>query len=263
MGESTLSELETALRAAWSRSTADPADHDRWSAENAAAGQCASTALIVHDAFGGEVLEGRVRHPDGAVRGYHYLNRLPDGRRLDLSAGQFRAGERVVEVTSIVLPADRTHGRLAGQSHLLAARVARELAAPGAAGGPERPVSVKGVCADAAGRVLLCRNHRGEWELPGGRPEPGELWADTVVRELREETGLRVEVDHLTGVGELEPVPGRRVDLVAFACVATGDGAGAGREPLVPSGEHSEVAFGDPRTVALPDAYRQLIARSR
>jgi 8-oxo-dGTP pyrophosphatase MutT (NUDIX family) len=51
-----------------------------------------------------------------------------------------------------------------------------------------RPVTVKAVCLTQDGRVLLCRNHRGEWELPGGRPDPGEPFRDCAVREVREET---------------------------------------------------------------------------
>ena len=39
--------------------------------------------------------------------------------------------------------------------------------------GDER-VSVKGVLLHG-GRVLLLSNRRGEWDLPGGQPDPGEL----------------------------------------------------------------------------------------
>jgi len=40
------------------------------------------------------------------------------------------------------------------------------------------PVSVKGVAVQG-GKVLLLRNERDEWELPGGKLEPGEdpSWA--------------------------------------------------------------------------------------
>jgi len=40
------------------------------------------------------------------------------------------------------------------------------------------------------------------WNLPGGRQQHGELLAETVVREVLEETGLRVEVDQLAYVSE-------------------------------------------------------------
>ncbi|MGW0825926.1 hypothetical protein [Streptomyces sp. NPDC002845] len=38
---------------------------------------------------------------------------------------------------------------------------------------PLWPVSVKGAAPDARDRVLLLRNERDEWELPGGRLETG------------------------------------------------------------------------------------------
>jgi hypothetical protein len=47
------------------------------------------------------------------------------------------------------------------------------------------PVSVKGVVLTASGVVLL-RNERDEWELPGGKLEPGESPAACLVREIEE-----------------------------------------------------------------------------
>ena len=41
---------------------------------------------------------------------------------------------------------------------------------------------------------------RGEWNLPGGRLEPGEQPIDGAIREVREETGLCATVDALMGV---------------------------------------------------------------
>ena len=59
---------------------------------------------------------------------------------------------------------------------------------------------VRVVVQDSSGAVLLFRTREftapelGEWwELPGGGAEPGESYAQTAVRELREETGLIVD----------------------------------------------------------------------
>ena len=55
---------------------------------------------------------------------------------------------------------------------------------------------------DDEGRVLLVHHTYGRlnWELPGGAAEPGEAPDETATRELLEETGLRAELDRLTGV---------------------------------------------------------------
>jgi ADP-ribose pyrophosphatase YjhB (NUDIX family) len=69
-------------------------------------------------------------------------------------------------------------------------------------------VAVGAACAiiDGDGRVLLVRHTYGRlnWELPGGLGEAGEAPDETALRELLEETGLRGELDRLTGV-YLEP----------------------------------------------------------
>lgn len=55
---------------------------------------------------------------------------------------------------------------------------------------------------DGVGRVLLVHHTYGRknWELPGGGSEPGEAPDQTARRELLEETGLRAELERLTGV---------------------------------------------------------------
>lgn len=62
-------------------------------------------------------------------------------------------------------------------------------------------VSVAGVVIDDHGRALLIqRRDNHHWEPPGGVLELGESIDDGLRREVREETGLDVEPETLTGV---------------------------------------------------------------
>ena len=67
-------------------------------------------------------------------------------------------------------------------------------------------VGVGAIVFDDAGRALLIERGRppgaGLWSIPGGRLEPRETLAQAVSREVREETGLIVEVGGLACVVE-------------------------------------------------------------
>ena len=67
-------------------------------------------------------------------------------------------------------------------------------------------VAVAGIVFDDAGRVLLVERGKppgmGLWTVPGGRLEGSETLAQAVAREVREETGLIVEVGPLACVVE-------------------------------------------------------------
>ena len=63
---------------------------------------------------------------------------------------------------------------------------------------PERPIVGVGAVIVDAGKVVLVRRRyeplAGRWSLPGGALELGETLETGAAREMREETGLRVEV---------------------------------------------------------------------
>ena len=85
------------------------------------------------------------------------------------------------------------------------------------------PLSIKGVVIHDA-CVLLLLNERGEWDLPGGRPDPGEDHRAALVREVREEAGLAVEVGARVDEHLFEVLPQRFVRIVAYACRLLGAG---------------------------------------
>jgi ADP-ribose pyrophosphatase YjhB (NUDIX family) len=61
-------------------------------------------------------------------------------------------------------------------------------------------VATSAVVQDDAGRVLMQRRaDSGNWALPGGAMELDESLADSVVREVKEESGYDVEVTGLIG----------------------------------------------------------------
>jgi 8-oxo-dGTP diphosphatase len=69
---------------------------------------------------------------------------------------------------------------------------------------PERPVLGVGAVVVSRGRALLVRRGKepakGLWSIPGGKVELGETIHDAVRREIKEETGLDIEVGPRLGV---------------------------------------------------------------
>ncbi len=134
---------------------------------------------------------------------------------------------------------------------------------------PLWPVSVKGVALDSQNRVLLLKNERDEWELPGGRLEigsqdgtvPSDASPESALeREIQEETGWEVKAGPLIdgGVWIYEPIPGRKVLIVTYGCaVLTLD-----QIPVV-SHEHKRLGMFtavEVPTLNMPEGYKQAVA---
>ena len=106
------------------------------------------------------------------------------------------------------------------------------------------PQIAVGAVALTAGRILLVRRGHGPaagfWSVPGGRVEHGETLHEAVVREVAEETGVGVVVDHFLGwVERIDDAPnGPHFVILDFAVTVLDPDA-----PLVAGDDATEVAW--------------------
>jgi len=97
---------------------------------------------------------------------------------------------------------------------------------------PDRVDCVGALVYDEQHRLLVVRRAnepgRGLWSLPGGRVEPGEDDPTAVIREVAEETGLRVEVGKLVGEVERDAPNGKLYVIRDYQAAAVGGVLAAG-----------------------------------
>lgn len=79
----TIDDLYNILRDCWCKETAYPSCQTEWVPNDPSYGQCAITAMLVYDMFGGTI--HRIRVSGG---GTHYFNKI-NGQYLDLTIEQF------------------------------------------------------------------------------------------------------------------------------------------------------------------------------
>jgi 8-oxo-dGTP pyrophosphatase MutT (NUDIX family) len=119
------------------------------------------------------------------------------------------------------------------------------------------PVSIKGVLLEH-GSVVLLENDRSEWELPGGRLEPGETPKGCLAREISEELGCSVEVGPLLDCWVYQGLPEGDVVIVTFGVHRRSEG------PFRISNEHAALTLASVdqlSELALPVGYRRAIHR--
>lgn len=120
------------------------------------------------------------------------------------------------------------------------------------------PVSIKGVIV-ADGRVILLKNEREEWELPGGKLEAGETPEVCLVREIHEELSVRVTVDNIIDVWVYPVTPATPVVIITYGCTLLSPVA-----QLVLSHEHKQLAtfpLAEVSALPMPDGYKRSLAR--
>ena len=87
-------------------------------------------------------------------------------------------------------------------------------------------VELTSLCMVYRGEELLLQNRvKTDWRgycFPGGHVEPGESIVDSVIREMKEETGLTISHPHLCGIKQF-PIDGGRY-LVFFFKTDTFEG---------------------------------------
>ena len=117
------------------------------------------------------------------------------------------------------------------------------------------PVSVKGVLIRNS-KVILVRNDRDEWELPGGKLELGETPVGCVARELMEELGLEVAAQRILDSWTYTIAPGVHVLVITYGCIESTES-----EPVL-SDENKELRWFDLDeidSIKFPDGYKASI----
>ena len=120
-------------------------------------------------------------------------------------------------------------------------------------------VSVKGVV-PVHDKILLLKNERDEWELPGGKLEEGEEPEDCCRREILEETALNVRPAALIDAWLYRVAPEGEVLILTYGCEFVGPAN------LAISHEHSDGRLFTSTEIShlrMPAGYRRSIERWR
>jgi 8-oxo-dGTP pyrophosphatase MutT (NUDIX family) len=105
-------------------------------------------------------------------------------------------------------------------------------------------------------RAPTLRSHPGQWALPGGRRDAGESATDAALRELHEETGVRVAPDDVLGL--LDDYPTRSGYLITPVVVWGGPVSQQMRGPAAEVAQIYVIPVADfdvePRLLSIPES---------
>jgi ADP-ribose pyrophosphatase YjhB (NUDIX family) len=133
---------------------------------------------------------------------------------------------------------------------------------------PEQPLVGVGALIICKGKILLEKRRnepgRGQWSIPGGLVELGEKIEQTVIREVKEETGLDVEnLEHIDIVDnvDLDENGKVRYHFIIVDCLVKlkGGTLKAGSD----AGELRWVAFEDAGKYDLTSTFRAFFERNQ
>ncbi|MDF2066444.1 NUDIX hydrolase [Bacillus sp. Cr_A10] len=65
---------------------------------------------------------------------------------------------------------------------------------------PTHILAVGGIVENEKGDILLVKTLYGGWVFPGGQVEIGENLMDALCREIKEESGIDIDVSHMIGI---------------------------------------------------------------
>ena len=106
------------------------------------------------------------------------------------------------------------------------------------------------------GKVVLLRNKRDEWELPGGKLELLESPEECLAREIAEELQLTIEPRSILDSWTYTIVPGVHVLVLTYGCLESS------LDEAVLSDEHKELRWfplAEIDTLNMPEGYKASI----
>jgi len=79
------------------------------------------------------------------------------------------------------------------------------------------PISVKGIFF-IDNKIVLLKNERGEWDLPGGKLNQNETIKDCLHREIKEELSIEIEIKELIDVIQINILKKIKVIIPVYFC---------------------------------------------